>query len=159
MGRIKRAELLPIARDLYARGWPDVKIAEQLHVSRGSVARWRQYDEAQGNPSWESLRREQLAESPFAPLEILKTHFNTVVEQGPAEDEPVGAFADRVAKLWKVIWQMGQQLRDTDGILQALEWFAPWCAANLSDSDLKIVRRAVERFSVDMRAGKVGVPE
>jgi len=118
-------------------------IADDLDVSKGTLARWST------GGGWAAKRTEYLTESPDAPLRKLKNMRRRLIEEMPTDADP--AAIDGLYKLDKMIEGMEAKRNAVGPALDVMESFAVFAAGHFDADTVNVIRAAAEKFLDHLR--------
>jgi len=149
-----KQDLIPQARELYARGISLAEIADSLHVNASTISRWKAAAEKAGRP-WSAARERAQGHDPRAVLSILDQSLAGMAtdlrEAVKGDKGSVVALADALQKVDNVRARLEARYGGITTELAVLEKFALFVRDHLDDVDLGVVRRAVDAYLDDAK--------
>lgn len=151
MASPKMDKLLPQARALAADGAAQPTIAASLGISLRTVQRWAAADRAAGVP-WPSDAGAARPSSGGGPLRAdrLVHKLEGRLERLIDSDVNAAKIEDRALKICKLL-DLLRAGDDPRWQLEAMRDFAAFCLRNLSEEEMRPVRRAIRLFIDDIR--------
>jgi hypothetical protein len=138
---VKAVALRIEAEQLFVRrGLTLVQVADQLHVSKGTLARWSFAGK------WVERRQEFLTQSPTGPIETLKTRRVKIIDSLGTADVKDPSLVDQLWKITRTIESLEARSEAIGPLLDAMEKFAQFVARTCDEVKAQTISAAVEDF-------------
>jgi len=135
MTQKEAARLWPEARRLYAASYSMTRIANELGVSRNTLATWRAKD-AEGEGDWDALRSKQLKDDPYSPVRSQRKRVESLLKLAPERLDDA-KYDHQLREAMNSLDWLEARYGSADRIQEVLEQFGIWARGNTKPDQLR----------------------